>query len=699
MAETVSALAGGRGREAGRSSSYRGSDAAPLSVAAGRRVITVALAGQPNVGKSTVFNILTGLSQHVGNWPGKTVEQKVGTFCQDEVTLELIDLPGTYSLTANSEEERVARDVIIKDRPDVVVLVADAASLERNLYLLAELLILPVPVMLALNMMDVAEEHGIEIDAPALSRELGLPVVPMVASRNRGIRELVAEIQRVACDPGAFEPHPPQLRPDHRGVLGHLSAVLNGHVPEPYETEWVGVKLLEGDAEVTALVRDWLPAELWREVHSIMLEHEDAILDIAGGRYEWIGRILDKAVSHRGLTELSFTERFDRWGTHPFWGMLILLMLAGAVFALVYAVGAPLQALMEESLVQPLAGWAGEALAWAPWWLGGLVADGIIGGVGTVITFAPILLIFFLALGLLEDTGYMARAAFVMDRLMHAIGLHGRSFLPLFLGFGCNVPAVMGARIIDSARGRLLTILLAPLVPCAARVGVLTTLSAAFFGAMAFPVTLGLVGVNILTLAVLGVILNRVLVSGEQMAFIMELPLYHRPNWRTIGLFIWQHLRAFVTRAGTIILAASVVVWLLSALPGGDIGDSYLATIGTALEPIGSLMGMGWMLMVALLSSFVAKENALATLAVLYGASEEGAALARVLPQMVSPATALAFLVVQMLFIPCVATVAVIKQETHSWKWTLVSVGLLLVVSLAGGMVAYRLALLVGMGS
>ncbi|MGQ9554433.1 MAG: ferrous iron transport protein B [Anaerolineae bacterium] len=669
-----------------------GVDVAALGVS----TIRVALAGQPNVGKSTVFNILTGLSQHVGNWPGKTVERKAGVYDRGDTPILLVDLPGTYSLTANSEEERIARDYIIRERPDVVVLVADAASLERNLYLLAELLLLPVPIILALNMMDVAREQGLEINVVALSQALGLPVVPMAATKNEGIRELVAEIEALARDPSRFHAQRPQLRPDHRQTLAELLALVGEHVPEPYESDWVAVKLLEGDAEVTALAREWLPPELWQQVHAILLKHEDAILDIAGGRYEWIEALLRQAVAHRGLTQVTLTERLDRVATHPFWGILLLLAAAALMFFLVYAVGSPIQSFLDTYTVQVSATWLRSVLTGAPSWLVGLLTDGVFGGVGTMLTFAPILAIFFAALGLLEDTGYMARAAFIMDRFMHLIGLHGRSFLPLFLGFGCNVPAVMGARIVDSRRARLLNILLAPLVPCAARLGVLATLAAAFFGRQAFFVSIGLIAVNLMALALLGLILNRLLLRGEQMAFIMELPLYHRPNWRTIGLFVWRHLREFLRRAGTIILAASVIVWALSTLPHGDIGSSYLAIMGRALAPIGSRMGLGWQMMVALLASFVAKENSLATLAILYGASADGTGLAAVLVRAISPASALAFLAVQMLFIPCVATMAVIRQETGSWKWTLVDIGLLLAVSLLGGVIAYRLALAVG---
>ena len=664
----------------------------------GPRTITVALAGQPNVGKSTIFNLLTGLSQHVGNWPGKTVERKEGMYQQGEMTLLLVDLPGTYSLTASSEEERVARDYVIVGRPDVVVLVADAAALERNLYLLSELLLLPAPVILVLNMMDVAAQQGLAIDVPALSRALGLPVIPVVATRNQGMRELVGGIESLVREPERFHPQRPTLRPDHRQTYFELLSLVSGSVPAPYDGEWVAVKLLEGDAEVTALAREWLPDQTWRQVQAILLQHEDAILDIAGGRYEWIHALIHQAISHHGLGQVSFTERFDRVATHPLWGLLFLLGSAALMFFLVYAIGTPVQGLLETYVVSNAAAAVRSVLAGAPPWIASLFADGIIGGAGTMLTFVPILAIFFLVLGLLEDTGYMARAAFIMDRFMHAIGLHGRSFLPLFLGFGCNVPAVMGARIVDSRRARLLTILLAPLVPCAARLGVLTTLSAAFFGTRALFVTISLVGVNLLVLALLGVVLNRVLLRGEQAAFIMELPLYHTPNWRTISLFVWRHLSAFVRRATTVIVAASLIVWALSTLPSGDINSSYLATLGRALEPLGQALGLSWRMVVALLTGFVAKENSLATLAVLYGAGASGATLGQTLARSIGAASALAFLTAQMLFIPCVATVAVIRQETGSWKWTLFDLGLLLALSLLGGMLAYRLALLLWMG-
>jgi ferrous iron transport protein B len=313
-----------------------------------------------------------------------------------------------------------------------------------------------------------------------------------------------------------------------------------------------------------------------------------------------------------------------------------------------------------------------------------------------VLTFLPILAIFFAAFGLLEDVGYMARAAYVMDNLMHLMGLHGKSFLPLFLGFGCNVPAVMGARIIESWPARLLTILVAPLVPCTARMAVVAFLAPAFFGGQAIFVTWGLILLSLALLVAGGALLNRVLFKNQRSAFIMEMPLYHIPNWRTIGLLVWQRSLSFVKKATTIILAISVVVWAFSMLPGGDLQTSYLARLGQLVEPVGRWMGLDWRLTVALLTSFLAKENSIATLGVLYGSGEESG-LASILAATYSPATALAFLTVSILFIPCAATVAVIRQETGSWRWTLLNVALMLALSVGAAIAVYHLAALFGL--
>ena len=662
------------------------------------RTIVVGLAGQPNVGKSTVFNLLTGLSQHVGNWPGKTVERKEGTLSRNGTRLRVVDLPGTYSLTANSEEERIARDFIVHEAPDVIVMIADASALERNLYLLAELLVLPAPVVLGLNMIDVAEGQGINIEPHVLEAALGLPVIPLVASKNQGISELIATAENLARQPESFQPTRPEIAEPHRNVQAQVRTLLTGHVPAPYREDWIALKLLEGDMEVTGKAESWLPENNWSSIAALLKEHEDAVLDIASGRYDWIARMVRAAVIHPGLGQISLTDRLDRIAVHPLWGLLLLLAMFALVFWLTFTAAVPIQHWLDVVVIGQLQDWLAVTLASAPPWLADLLVHGVLGGVGIVVTFVPILVVFFTTLAFLEDTGYLTRAAYVMDRFMHFLGLHGKSFLPLFLGFGCNVPAVMGTRVIGSQSGRLLTILLAPLVPCSARLLILALLTPVFFGNQAAMVSWGLVSLNILVLAIVGIALNHTVFRGQHAAFIMELPIYHLPSLRSIGHFVWNNTWAFLRKAGTIILLVSIVVWALSSFPGGDVEQSYLARFGLSLTPIGQLMGMDWRMIVALLSSFIAKENAIATLGILYGAGEDGQGFAETMVAVVSPATALSFLAVTMLFIPCVATVAVMHQETRSWRWTLFGVFLLLVIALSAGVILYQGAKWLGIG-
>jgi len=655
----------------------------------------IALAGQPNMGKSTLFNLLTGLNQHVGNWPGKTVERRQGTFDFNGQPALLVDLPGTYSLTANSPEEVIAREFILREKPAVVVAVVSAANLERSMYLVAELAALEAPLVVALNMMDVAEQEGIVVDAHVLEAALGLPVVPMIASRAMGVKDLLRVVEKVMMGEGTYSPCLPEIRPDHQEVLEKIRAQINGYVPDPYPLRWIALKLLEGDVEVARFMQSALPPAEWDEVHQILMAHDDAFLAVASGRYEWIGRIVRAAVRQPRVGQIGLTGRLDRWAAHPVWGLIILAAVLGLVFWLTFTIGSPLQQWLDENAVAPLAGWAGDHLAWAPFWLRGMVVDGIIGGVGSVLTFLPILVIFFAAFALLEDVGYMARAAYVMDNVMHVMGLHGKSFLPLFLGFGCNVPAVMGTRVIDSPTARLLTILIAPLVPCTARMAVVAFIAPAFFGRNATLVTWGMVLLSLAALVGSGALLNKVLFKGQRSAFIMEMPLYHIPNLRTIGLLVWQRSISFVKKAGTAILAMSLLVWALSYLPNGDLNTSLLARLGHFLEPVGRWMGFDWRLTVALITSFPAKENIIATLGVLFANSPDSG-LAATLASTFSTATALSFLVVTMLFIPCMATVAVTKQETNSWKWTLISIFLMLGLSIAGGTLVYHLAMWTG---
>ncbi len=646
------------------------------------RTPLIALAGQPNVGKTTVFNALTGMNQHVGNWPGKTVEQKRGLWTCEGQEYTLVDLPGTYSLTANSEEERIAREFILNEKPDVVVAVVDAANLERSLYLVAELLLLPVPVMVALNMMDVAEGEGLRVAPHVLEAALGVPVVPMAAGRGRGIEALRATVARMVRGELPYAPQRPIILPPHAGVLDETMRLIEAYLPPNLPLTWAALKVLEGDAALLELLHAQMPEASWNALQALLHTHEDALLDIIGARYAWVARMVRAAVEQPQAGQLSWTRRLDRVFTHPLWGSLSLLGILGGTFGLTYRLALPLQAVLAQGVAR-LGEAVSAALAPAPGWVSAVLVQGVLNGAGMVITFLPLLAIFYILLALLEDTGYMARIAYLMDTVMHRLGLHGKSFMPLLLGFGCNVPAVLGTRIIESRAGRWLTMVLVPLVPCAARLAVLGTLTPLFFGAAASWVMLGLVLFNLLVLFVLGLVLHRVLFKGETVAFVMEMPLYHVPNPRTVGLYVWHNIRAFVQKAATVILAVSVTMAALSYFPTGDPLSSYLARAGQAMEPIARLMGIPWPLLMALFSSFIAKENTLATLGVLYGDLE-------VLRTLIAPEAALAYLVAQMVFIPCAATVASLKQELGNWRALLGVVALYLALSLGAGIVIYQ---------
>lgn len=659
-------------------------------------MLTIALAGQPNMGKSTIFNLLTGLNQHVGNWPGKTVEKKEGVYQHGQYDIHLIDLPGTYSLSANSPEEIIARNYILQEKPDLVVAVVSAANLERSLYLVSELIVLETPLVVILNMMDVAQQEGIQVDPKILEAAIGVPVIPMIASRANGVRELLDYIDQFTEGELIFDPKMPQISADHQHVKELIDQLIDGFVPDYYPKNWASMKLLEGDVEIYEIIKTVLPLERWETIDNILKKHEDAGLAIASGRYEWIERIVRASVHRPKLGQVGLTDRIDRIATHPVGGLILLALILGVTFWITFTIGTPIQEWMDTRILAPLGTLAQGWMLGAPAWVISLVVDGLIGGVGAVVTFLPIIIIFFAVFGFLEDIGYMARAAYVMDNFMHWMGLHGKSFLPLFLGFGCNVPAVMGTRVIESWPARMLTILLAPFVPCSARLAVIAFLAPAFFGPKAFLISWGLILSTLLILIIVGVIINKLFFKGERSAFIMELPLYHIPHWRSAFMLIWQRSLSFLQHAGTLILMMSIVIWALSEFPGGNLENSYLAQIGNFFAPIGKWMGLDWKLTVALLSSFMAKENVIATLGVLFGRSTE-IGLLNTISATYTPAVGLAFMVVSILFIPCAATVAVMKQETGSWKWTFLNIGTMLVVSVAAASAVYQVALLLGL--
>lgn len=657
-----------------------------------RKSLLFALAGQPNVGKSTVFNILTGLSQHVGNWPGKTVEKSEGVHETGDYDIRIVDLPGTYSLSALSEEEIVARDFIIHSHPDVIVLIANASALDRSLYLLSEILILGPPVVVGINMIDVAEEQGIRVDADMLQKALRIPVIPMVAKKNHGIKELVSTAVKLAKGELEYNPNIPDVSEDHRDIFNEINDLIGEHALPPHPDVWIATKLMEGDPEALGEMKEHLPPETWNKIELLLLKHEDALRAVVGGRYDWIEDVTRAAVSRFKMGQVLITDRIDHALTRPVIGIPVLLGILAIIFALTFKVGFPLQEGLEV-VISSFGRFVEGILKDTPFWIRGLLIEGVIGGAGSVLTFVPLLVVFFISMAFLEDIGYMARAAFVMDRFMHIIGLHGKSFLPMCLGFGCNVPSIMGARIIESKKARLITIFLTPFVPCTARLAAMTFIAAAVFGEKALAISWSLIALNLLALGFSGTIIKRFL-KDVPVPFIMELPLYHKPDIRTIAKIVWSRTMSFIKKAGTVILGFSVVIWIISNFPGNNVEYSMLGRVGRFIEPLGIPLGLDWKMIVALLSSVVAKENAIATLGVLYGAGDQG--LMKVLPNVMSHASSISFLVTFMLFIPCAPTFVVMKREMGSWKWFATSFVFMFLISYFGGIVAYRLALWLG---
>ena len=648
------------------------------------KIIKVALIGQPNVGKSTIFNHFTGLNQHIGNWPGKTVEKKSGVVFYEDYKIEITDLPGTYSLTSNSEEERIARDFIIKEKPDVIILLLNASSLERSLYLLSELLILETKIVIGLNMVDVAKKNGINIKSEELERITGIKSVELIATKNVGLKELLKSTIET-YEENTIPQEPPTIKENHRRELSEIESILKDVNTNPYPKRWVSIKLLEGDKEITTLLKSLLK-EKWSDVHKILSKHEDAYLDIVGSRYEWISSLVKHCVEKPKPQIITITDRIDKYATHPIYGATILLVAIFILFFLTYTIANPIVEFLSES-VRISQDYLNNTFIFSPF-LKGLLFDGILGGAGMVLSFLPILILFFFFLGILEDVGYLSRIAYIMDNFMHKIGLHGKSFVPLCLGFGCNVPAVMGSRIIEESKARLLTILLIPFIPCTGRLAVVSFLAPVFFGKKSTFAMIFLILLNIIILFVVGKILSVFLLKGVKSAFIMELPLYHKVNFKTVSIYTYSNIKSFVEKAASIIVIVSALIWIFNVYPSVD--DSYLSKIGKTIEPLGKLMGFeDYRVTTALLTSFVAKENTIATFGVLYKTPSEKNLQKEIGEHFTFP-SAISFLIVQMLFIPCLATViAITKEKGRSLAF--ISILIQIFVSLLFGILSYNI--------
>ncbi|MDD4496668.1 MAG: ferrous iron transport protein B [Methanosarcinaceae archaeon] len=634
--------------------------------------LRVALTGNPNVGKTSLFNALTGARQHVGNWPGVTVEKKTGTLKHAGVEIEIVDLPGTYSLTAYSPDEIVARDYIIEEKPDVVIQVVDATNLERNLYLTTQLLELGAQVLIALNMTDLIRERGDSIDIQKMEEFLEVPVVETVASKKEGIPGLLDSVLRTA---GKQHVHKIGYGKALEEKIAELGSVLSEDevVRAAYPLRWLSVKLLEGDENAFEKIKG-RPVETG--VRALLDSGDGASFEgeMADKRYETIN-CLTSLVCDRALREQNPSDMIDRVLTSKKLGIPIFLALMWGAFDVTFTFGTPLM-----DLIDGFFGWLAGAVSAsiANPWLASFLGDGIIGGVGSVLIFLPNILLLFLMLSLLEDSGYLARAAFVMDRLMYSIGLQGKAFIPMLMGFGCTVPAVMATRTLESPRDRLLTILITPFISCGARLPVYVVLAGTFFGEAAGSVIFGIYILGIVVAILSAKLLGSTILKGEASPFIMELPPYRLPSMKTGLIHMWEKGAMYLKKAGTIILAGVTLIWLAASLPAGvEYGSesSLIGSLGHFLEPLVAPLGFDWKVAVALVFGCVAKEIVIGALGVLYGAGEDESAIMAGMQAdpVFGASTALGLMVFTLLYVPCMAVLGVIRKETGSWKWVLFS--------------------------
>jgi ferrous iron transport protein B len=649
----------------------------------------IALLGNPNSGKTTLFNNLTGSHQYVGNWPGVTVEKKEGICRHGEQSAKIVDLPGVYSLTAYSPDEVVARNFILDGNPDIVVNIVDGSNLERHLYLTLQLMEMGAPVIMALNMMDVVVAQKHKIDIGALEKQLGIKVVPMAASRNEG----TLEIKKIICGTEVSGVACPTLKINYgRDVEAEIKNLIpvieKSSLNKKYASRWIAVKLLEHDNEIidrfkeadgeSSLVLQTLEESTAR-LESIYGDEAETI--IADARYGFISGLIKDIYTRPSHQPISTTDKIDRVLVHRWAGIPIFIVLIFLLFQFVFKASEPLMAVIEAIFE-----WLGDKSAgFSPGWLGSLISDGIIGGLGTVLVFIPPIFLMFIAIAILEDTGYMARAAFIMDRAMHKLGLHGRSFIPMMLGFGCSIPAVMACRTIDNPHDRLTTILISPFMSCGARLPIYVLFAGAFFPQHQGIVLFSMYIIGIIIAVFFAFIFRRTLLKGESAHFVMELPPYRMPSLKSIFIHTWERGKHFLSRAATVILGAVIIIWLLGSLPWGveyASQDSVLGTIGGWIAPLLAPAGIGhWAIAVSLITGFVAKEVVVATLGaiLLTGSGVLGDALVSQLGW--GPLNAYAFMVFCLLYIPCIATISVIRSETGTWRWAAFSAGYTIAVA------------------
>ena len=686
---------------------------------------TIALIGNPNCGKTTLFNSLTGLRHKVGNYPGVTVEKKEGILSVGKRDVTILDLPGTYSLSANSPDEQIVSDVLFgripgTPIPDLVMFVADATNLERNLYLLSQIIDLTIPVVVSLNMIDRVKEAGIEIDTTILRQEFGVTFIPMVASKGVGVDQLIAALENVTTDKSVMRRWsvPEPVRIEHEELVSIL--VANEKMPEPAAFHEAQLLLsIPGPIKATSRsLTDETLSHVKMDHHNLQKLGVDRHSVFVESRYRWINSVYKKSVIHNIARRQQTThDSIDAVLTHRIWGFVIFFALMAVMFQTIFTwANYPMELI--GSGFDNLASLVSEVIPEGD--LQNLIANGIIGGVGAVVTFLPQILFLFLFLGLLEDTGYMSRAAFIMDRVMSKVGLHGKSFIPLLSSFACAIPGIMATRTIENPRDRLVTILVAPLMSCSARLPVFSLLIASFvpnimvFGYFSLPAIV-LISMYLLGLvAALGTarILKSTILKGPTPAFIMELPPYRIPTLRNTLIHMWERSVLFLKNAGTIILGVSIILWFLATYPKLENGTSseklaysFVGRAGHAIEPALKPLGFDWKIGIGIISSLLQREVFVGTLGTIYNiehADEANASLKQQMQKDKDPMTgtpsftlltAICIMVYYVLAMQCLSTVAVVRRETNGWKWPAFQFAYMTILAYVGTLITYRVGL------
>lgn len=664
---------------------------------------TIALAGNPNCGKTSIFNLLTKTRQHVGNWPGVTVEKKEGILKYKGKDFNIVDLPGTYSLGAYSEDEVVARNFIINDKPDLVLNIVDSTNLERNLYLTMQLLEMGIDVIIALNIIDEARTKGIKIDVEALSEELGVKIIETSALKGEGIEKLIEEITK----DGERNKKELSYGDELEGYLDEIESVIkSNNIFLKYPSRWLAIKLLENDEYIKNIILNDNTKELEQKIVSCSADIEenlgfDGEIAIVDKRYEIISKIIKGTVVKEKKEVETKGDKIDRIVTNKYLGIPIFALIMFLLYQITFTIGATLQEYTEGFIAfigEKVVGYI-EGLG-APDMFLSFLNDGVFGGIAAVISFLPLIMVMYLLIGVLEDSGYMARAAYVMDRIMRKLGLHGKTFVSMIVSIGCNVPGIMATRTLDNKKDRMIAILINPFISCGARLPIYALFVSAFFDKYQALILFLLYVLGIIVALIAGKIFSKTLFKGETSYFVMELPTYKMPSLKNIVLLMWDKAGAFLKKAGILILPAMIVLWVLGTFPIGVeqySENSLLGIIGRFVALIFNLAGFGnWQASVSLITGVLAKETVVATMGLVYSGIAEGPHLVTTIQSIFTPLTAMSFMVMTLLYTPCLVALGAIKRETNSWKWTIFTAVYTFLVGLLGATLVYQIGSLLG---